>query len=99
MLNNSITTVDIYRAIISNYNERVMCVHSDDNDESIIFRIKIYPETSADIITDMKALEQELMQLVIKGISGIKNVSTQPDSEVMHINMDTLKLEPLTSKL
>ena len=98
MSNNRIKTVDIYRAIISSYNERVLCVHSDDNDEKVIFRIKLIPDNSADIITDMKALEQELMQLVIKGISGILNVSTQPDSNVMHINPETLKLEVKENK-
>jgi DNA-directed RNA polymerase II subunit RPB1 len=98
MLNNRINTADVHRAIISSYNERVVCMHSDDSSEKVIFRIKLIPDNSADIITDMKALEQELMQLVIKGISKIKNISTQPDSNVMYINPETLKLEMKETK-
>lgn len=98
MSNNNVHTQDIYRALVTNYNDRVTCVHSVDNDKKLVFRIKLVPDNSSDIITDMKAIEQELMNMVIKGISGIKNVSTQPDCEVMHINTDTLKLEPKVNK-
>ena len=90
---NKLKTEDIYKAFITNYNDRVLCVHSDDNAENIIFRIKLIPENSEDIITDMKALEQELLSLVINGVPGITNVSTLADASVMEINPETLKLE------
>jgi len=88
-----ISTDDIYRAFVSTYNERMSCVHSDDNSSKIIFRINLIPDKTDDIITDMKALEQEFLQLKINGITGINNISTQAGHVNMHINPDTQKLE------
>lgn len=93
LVDNKLKTEDIYKAFITNYNDRIHCIHSDDNADKIIFRIKLTPENSEDIITDMKALEQEMLSMVINGISRINNVSTQPDCSIMEINPETLKLE------
>ena len=90
-----ISTDDIYRAFVSTYNERMSCVHSDDNSSKIIFRINLIPDKTDDIITDMKALEQEFLQLKINGVTGIKNVSTHTGHVNMHINPKTKKLERL----
>ena len=89
------TTDDIYRAFVSTYNERLKCVHSDDNSSKIIFRINLIPEKTEDIITDMKALEQEFLQLKINGVNGINNVSTQTGHVNMCINPKTKKLEQI----
>ena len=93
LVDNKLKTEDIYKAFVTNYNDRIHCIHSDDNADKIIFRIKLTPENSEDIITDMKALEQEMLSMVINGISGITNVSTQADCSIMEINPETLKLE------
>lgn len=93
LVDNKLKTEDIYKAFVTNYNDRIHCIHSDDNADKIIFRIKLTPENSEDIITDMKALEQEMLSMVINGISGINNVSTQADCSIMEINPETLKLE------
>jgi len=93
LVDNKLKTEDIYKAFVTNYNNRIHCIHSDDNADKIIFRIKLSPENSEDIITDMKALEQEMLSMVINGIYGINNVSTQADCSIMEINPETLKLE------
>jgi DNA-directed RNA polymerase beta' subunit len=93
MSRHCITTDDVYKSFITSYNEKIKCYHSDDNSNKIIFRIKINPDNPEDIITDFKAIEQEMISMVINGVRGIISVSTEQDDESMHINSENLKLE------
>ena len=95
MITRNITCHDIYKALTISYNNKMKCIHSDDSSDTITFRIQLIDDKtqSSDIITDMKAIEQELMGFVINGMSGIKHISIDPTHDVMHINPETLELE------
>ena len=76
MLELELTTTDIHHAIYSFYNETVECIFSDDNANNIIFRIKLKDLELEDSITELKALEHNILEtIIIKGIQRIKKVS------------------------
>ena len=76
MLDLELTTIDIHHTIYNFYNEIIECVFSDDNADNIIFRIKLKDTDIEDAITELKALEHNILEtIIVKGILGIKKVS------------------------
>jgi DNA-directed RNA polymerase II subunit RPB1 len=76
MLDIDITTIDITLALNKYYGEKICCWFSDDNYDKVIFRIALTDGNITDIITDLKALEYNIMEkIIIKGINKIKKVS------------------------
>jgi DNA-directed RNA polymerase II subunit RPB1 len=70
-----ITMLDLQYIINATYDKTVYCEFSDDNADKLIFRIHLTNPDSEDAITDLKALEQNLLDnLIIKGISNIHKV-------------------------
>ena len=76
MMDVGLTTMDINIALKKYYNDSIMCMFSDDNNEKVIFRIALTDVDIADIITDLKALEYNIMEkIIISGIDKIKKIS------------------------
>jgi DNA-directed RNA polymerase II subunit RPB1 len=74
MLDLSITMLDIESTLVGFYDSAISCIVSDDNAAQLVCRINLALDTaSTDLLTDIKALEQSLIDgLVIKGIRGIE---------------------------
>lgn len=74
MLELSISMLDIETTLIGFYDSLIHCIVSDDNATRLVCRINLALDSaSTDLLTDIKALEQSLMEgLVIKGIRGIE---------------------------
>ena len=71
-----LTTLDIDMCIKSFYGDKVQTLFSNDNYDKLIFRIYLTDKTITDIITDLKALEYNIMEkIIITGIDKIKKVS------------------------
>lgn len=82
MMDVGITTMHINMALKKYYGENIVCMFSDDNASDIIFRITLTDPSISDIITDLKALEYNIMEkIIISGIDRIKKVSISQKNE------------------
>lgn len=74
MFDLSVTMLDIETTLINFYDSTISCIVSDDNAGELVCRIQLtIEESSSDLLTDIKALEQSILDgLVIKGIRGIE---------------------------
>ena len=82
MMDIGITTMDINLSLKRYYGDSITCMFSDDNAEKIIFRITLTDTSITDIITDLKALEYNIMEkIIISGIDKIKKVSISQKKE------------------
>jgi DNA-directed RNA polymerase beta' subunit len=86
MMDVGLTTMDINIALKKYYNDNIMCMFSDDNNEKVIFRIALTDVDISDIITDLKALEYNIMEkIIISGIDKMKKISiSQKKSQVLN---------------
>ena len=76
MLDRDLTTLDINYALKTYYGDSVYCMFSDDNYDKVIFRIALTDSGISDILTDLKALEYNIMEkIIISGIEKMKKVS------------------------
>lgn len=76
MMDIGLTTMDINISLKKYYNDNIMCMFSDDNYDKVIFRIALMDTGITDIITDLKALEYNIMEkIIIAGIDKMKKVS------------------------
>jgi DNA-directed RNA polymerase II subunit RPB1 len=74
--------VEINHAIFKFYENTIQCNYSDEHEGKIIFRVNFHEYKSEDTITDLKALEHNLLEtIVVKGVSGIKKVSPRKFEE------------------
>ena len=86
MLNLELTTLDISHSIFNFYEDNLIdCTFSDDNSDNIIFRITLKDTDVEDSITELKALEHNLLETnIVKGITGIKKVSLRKNDYVKY---------------
>lgn len=94
MLEYEITMIDVYNALQDFYEDSISVMYSDDNADKLVFRIKISEsENKDDIITDLKALEKNILEnLVVKGIRKVSKVIMNK-SEGLRYNKDTMGFE------
>ena len=98
LINNGITTHDIYFTLKDAYDDTINCIFSDDNADDIIFRISL-KEDIDDMITDLKAIEHDILEnLIIKGIDKIHKVMCAKSSKFV-FNYDRLELEKHTENI
>ena len=96
MLDLELTTIDIHRTIFNFYGDTVACVFSDDNANNIVFRIKLTGIDQDDAITELKALEHNILEsIIIKGVSGIKKVSLNKN-EIVKYNESSESFEKMS---
>jgi DNA-directed RNA polymerase beta' subunit len=69
-----ITMMDVGSVIYDFYKDTVNCMFSDDSSDNIVMRIKL-PESNNhdDIITELKALEKNIMENII--INGVRKIN------------------------
>jgi DNA-directed RNA polymerase beta' subunit len=86
MMDIGITTMHINIALKKYYGTNIMCIFSDDNYDKVIFRIALTDTGIKDIITDLKALEYNIMEkIIISGIEKIKKISiSQKKTKVLN---------------
>ena len=81
MLEHNVTMLDVSEALSRFYRETVTCMHSDDNSEKLVFRVRLHPQSSAsasggagtgDLLTEVRAFEAAMMEAVnLKNSIGI----------------------------
>ena len=82
MMDIGLTTMDINISLKNYYGDSIMCIFSDDNYDKVIFRIALTDMGISDILTDLKALEYNIMEkIIISGIDKIKKVSISQKKE------------------
>lgn len=92
MLNKNITALDIDLVLRLYYDDKIRCLYSDDNFDKVIFRISLTDTDITDMITDLKALEYNIMEkLIITGIENIKKVS-MTKMKIKMLNDDQFKV-------
>lgn len=96
MLEYQISMIDIYHVLNDFYEDNISAIFSDDNAEKLVFRIKIHEEAEPgkeedrDIITELKALEKNILETInIKGIRKVNKVSMNK-KEYFQYNQDTM---------
>jgi hypothetical protein len=90
-----ITMMDVSNVIYDFYRETVNCMFSDDSSNNIVMRIKL-PDSSnhEDIITELKALEKNIMEnIIINGVRKINKV-VMNNKEYKIYNEETRTFEP-----
>ena len=78
MFDLGVTMHDIHQTIYKYYEDYINCYYSDDNADQLIFRIRLETNNNideTDMITELKALEQNIINnIIIKGIKGVNKV-------------------------
>jgi DNA-directed RNA polymerase beta' subunit len=79
MFDLGVTMHDVHQTIYEYYENIISCYYSDDNANKLVFRIRLDEKDSkiksSDMITELKALEQNIIDnIIIKGIKNIKKV-------------------------
>jgi DNA-directed RNA polymerase beta' subunit len=90
-----ITMMDVSNVIYDFYRDTVNCMFSDDSSNNIVMRIKL-PDSSnhEDIITELKALEKNIMEnIIINGVRKINKV-VMNNKEYKIYNEETRTFEP-----
>lgn len=100
LVDKNIGTAEISSILRSTYNDQVAFIHSEciNPKKPVVYRIKIDPGNCDDIISDMKAVEQDIYGLFVSGISGVQNVELVQDQELKHINEETEQIEVARNK-
>ena len=90
MLFQHINTGKISSILHSTYNDKVTFIHSNMQDPNIdvIYKLRIIPDEHQDVIADLKAIEQDICNLVISGIQGVENVVVEEDDAQKIIDPD-----------
>jgi DNA-directed RNA polymerase II subunit RPB1 len=78
LVKHSLSMLDVADAIAAFYADTVDCIHSDDNDDQLVFRYRLEEGNSADALTHIRALESVMMDtVVLKGNLGVKGASAE----------------------
>ena len=91
MFDLGVTMHDVHQTIYEYYENIIKCYYSDDNANKLIFRIRIDENDSKiksnDMITELKALEQNIIEnIIIKGIKDIKKVILLENKKMIYDN-------------
>ena len=98
LLDECLSMLDLYSVLAEHYNDTISCMFSDDNSNNLIFRIKLpddttTPDDDKDYITDLKALEKNIMDnTIIKGVKNIQKAIMNKE-EKNRYNQDTMTFE------
>ena len=97
MLEYDINMMEIYNALQEFYEDSLSVMFSDDNAGKLVFRIKLNSEENTDdVITDLKALEKNILEnLIVKGVRKVSKV-IMSKNEFFQYNPDTLGFDKTT---
>jgi DNA-directed RNA polymerase II subunit RPB1 len=97
MLKYSLDMIQIHQKLLEYYGDNtISCKFNDDNDDNLIFRIKLNLSDSQitnadDTLTELKALEYNILEkLIIKGTENIEKVTI--------VEEDGSRFNPVTGK-
>lgn len=82
MLEFNVDMITLHHVLTNFYDDTIQCMFSDDNADKLIMRIKLTDKeiSSDDILTDMKALEHNILEnVMVKGIKSVERVA--PDEK------------------
>eukprot|EP00873_Tetraselmis_striata_P033902 jgi/Tetstr1/454166/TSEL_041085.t1 len=72
MLEHNVTMLDVSEALSRFYRDTVSCMHSDDNSEHLVFRVRLQGASAGDMLTEVRAFEAAIMEAVkLKNSIGI----------------------------
>lgn len=97
LLEEGINMITLYNILQEYYEDTICCMFSDDNSGNLIFRIKLIEDPNQDedrdYITELKALEKNIMENVL--IKGIKNInkSMMNKQQYQQYNEETMQFE------
>jgi DNA-directed RNA polymerase II subunit RPB1 len=80
MFDLGLTMDDINHTLYNFYEDSINCLYSDDNADKLVFRIRLADTTIDDVITELKALEQNILDNVI--VKGVKHINKAMISKV-----------------
>jgi DNA-directed RNA polymerase II subunit RPB1 len=83
MFNLGLTMLDVDQAIYNFYRQTLHCNYSDDNASKLIYRIRIAEPSSDDVISELKALETSLVNMIVKGVKNVKKVIMQESLDLI----------------
>jgi DNA-directed RNA polymerase II subunit RPB1 len=90
MLELGLTMLDVSSKIYNFYNNNLSCTYSDTNASKLITRIRIV-EDYDDMITELKALEQGMLEsVIIKGIDRINKVVMRQE-KIMRLSTEVIE--------
>lgn len=98
LLDEGLNMLNLYTVLNEFYGDTINCMFSDDNSGNLIFRIKLpddpnTPEEEKDHITDLKALEKNIMDnTIIKGVKNIQKAIMNKQEQNLY-NVDTMSFE------
>lgn len=95
LLEEGLTMIQLYNMLQDYYDDTIACMFSDDNSGNLIFRIRLIEDNSEDrdYITELKALEKNIMDNII--IKGVKNIhkAMMNKHEYLLYNEETLHFD------
>lgn len=95
LLEEGLTMIQLYNILQDYYDDTISCMFSDDNSGNLIFRIRLIEDNSEDrdYITELKALEKNIMDnIIIKGVKSI-NKAMMNKQEYMIYNDETMQFD------
>ena len=99
LLEYNITMIDLYRVLQEFYDSKISMMFSDDNAQKLVFRIKLQMEDetpSKDIITNLKALEKNILEnVIIKGVKNIHKVSMSNRGLMLYKDDESMVFEKM----
>lgn len=84
----NLSMLDVYMKIYQSYGNTLECLFSDDNDDELIFHMRIHENAlkdieSEDMVAALKAIEYNIVNtILLKGITKINKVSMRPYNHV-----------------
>lgn len=95
LLDLQICMMELQHVLEDFYGSQIQCIFSDDNAEQLLCRIRLNMNDTSDvndILTELKALEQNILEndsVVIKGVAGIHK------AEIIPPKADLPKFDPM----
>lgn len=95
LLEYNLDMASIHLAIKSFHDDKFDILLSDANADNVVIRIKIKTfDADADLLTDLRAAQEVLMNFVVKGVKGIEHATIDvTHSNNMVFNPDTQEFE------
>jgi DNA-directed RNA polymerase II subunit RPB1 len=95
LLEEGINMLSLYTILQEYYDQTISCMFSDDNSNNLVFRIKLQEsnEEDRDYITELKALEKNILEnTIIKGIKNVNKAMMNKQEQSIY-NQETMSFE------
>jgi len=84
----NLTMIDVYMKVYQSYGNTLECLFSDDNDDKLVFQMRIHENAlkdieSEDMVAALKAIEYNIVNtILLKGVMKINKVSMRPYNHI-----------------